>query len=101
VAWCEKEGLAPLPARPQTVAFYLTERAEAHTVATIEQELTAISAAHQRVGLETPRATAVVRDVALHEMSLWSPSPRSAPNADGVQMIPMRFCGRQEIILST
>jgi hypothetical protein len=39
VAWCEQQGRAPLPALPDTVALYLTARAEGHTVATIEQDL--------------------------------------------------------------
>jgi integrase len=45
------------------VALYLTWRAEGHTVATIEQDLSAISAAHRAAGLDTPRSAAVVREV--------------------------------------
>jgi hypothetical protein len=44
VAWCDVQGRTPLPALPDTVALYLAARAEAHTVATVEQDLNAISA---------------------------------------------------------
>jgi integrase len=63
VSWCERQGRSPLPALPDTVALYLTARAQAHTVATIEQDLSAISAAHRVAGLDTPRSAAVVREV--------------------------------------
>jgi integrase len=63
VAWSEQQGRAPLPALPDTVALYLTARAEGHTVATIEQDLSAISAAHRAAGLDSPRSSAVVREV--------------------------------------
>ena len=43
-SWCDANGLQALPAEPETVALYLTARAEAGTkVATIERALVAIS----------------------------------------------------------
>lgn len=63
-SWCEAQGLRPLPARPETVALYLTARADAgRKVATLELELAAISQAHLAVGLPSPRASAVVKEV--------------------------------------
>jgi integrase len=63
VAWCERQGRTPLPSHPDTVALYLTARAEMHKVSTIEQDLCAISAAHQAAGLLSPRSATVVREV--------------------------------------
>lgn len=55
-AWCEAQGLCPLPAAPQTVGLYLAARADAgKKVATIGRELAAISQAHVRAGFESPR----------------------------------------------
>ena len=62
-AWCERHGLLSLPAAPQTVAFYLTARAqEGRKVATLAQALAAISQAHQMAGHESPRSTPAVRE---------------------------------------
>jgi len=53
-----------LPAEPDTVALYLTARARAgRSVATIEQDLSAIAAAHRLADLPSPRQAAVVRAV--------------------------------------
>jgi len=54
-SWCESYGQAPLPAAPETVAFYLTAMAQAdYKASTIQRRLTAISQAHQAAELPSP-----------------------------------------------
>ncbi|MBY6274119.1 MAG: integrase, partial [Bacillaceae bacterium] len=64
-SWCEEQGLQPLPATPQTIALYLTARAETHRVSTLQRRLSAISQAHKAAGYP-PIST---RDEPLH--SIW------------------------------
>jgi len=61
--WCQGAGLRAMPAAPGTVALYLTARAETCRPSTLEQDLSAIGAAHALAGLASPRSAAVVRDV--------------------------------------
>lgn len=64
-SWCEEQGLQPLPATPQTIALYLTARAETHRVSTLQRRLSAISQAHKVAGYP-PVST---REEPLH--SVW------------------------------
>lgn len=60
--WCGARGLAALPALPSTVALYASELAElGRKVATIEQAMAAVSAAHGAAGLSSPREDAALR----------------------------------------
>ena len=62
--WSEERGLTPLPAAAETVAVYLSQRAdEGKKVATLELLLAAISQVHQMAGADSPRSSAVVREV--------------------------------------
>ncbi len=64
VAWCEDHGLPATPAAPQTVAAYITSKADAgKKVATIAQGLSAIGQAHQLAGLDNPCSSAHVKKV--------------------------------------
>lgn len=61
-AWCEREGLSPLPAAPETVARFLASEADAGLkVATLEQRAAAIRWAHEAAGYEAPTAAKAVR----------------------------------------
>jgi hypothetical protein len=53
-AWCEEHGQLPLPAVPETVAYYL---AGTHKPATLQRRLTAITKAHQAAGHPSPAST--------------------------------------------
>lgn len=64
-SWCKTQGLQPLPAAPQTIALYLTARAETHRVSSLQRRLSAISQAHQAAGFP-PIST---REEPLH--SVW------------------------------
>lgn len=64
-SWCAEQGLQPLPATPQTIALYLTARAETHRVSTLQRRLSAISQAHKAAGYP-PVST---REEPLH--SVW------------------------------
>lgn len=61
--WCEQHRLTALPAEPQSVALYLTERAETHTVGTLRRRMAAISVEHRLAGLEPPTSHAAVKSV--------------------------------------
>jgi integrase len=64
VAWAVEQGLASLPAAPETVALYLTARAgQGRRPATLEQDLAAIAGAHRAAGLPSPRDAEAVRMV--------------------------------------
>jgi hypothetical protein len=64
VAWCEAQAVVPMPAAPDTVALYLTFRAEAGWKAlTIGRALTAISQAHKAAGFASPRSALIVQEV--------------------------------------
>jgi len=52
--WCRQHTLCSLPARPETIALYLTALAATHRPATITRRLTAISKAHQIAGHASP-----------------------------------------------
>jgi integrase len=58
--WCDRNGLASLPATPSTVALYLTslakpgENEKPRKAATITRRLTSINAAHKLAGLDSP-----------------------------------------------
>jgi integrase len=61
--WCSAHGLASMPAAPESVALYLTARAnEGRKVATLALALAAISQAHQLAGHTSPRSAPVVRE---------------------------------------
>lgn len=59
--WCQPYGFLPLPARPETVALYLTALADALRPSTLGRRLATISQVHQAAGHDTPTSTAPVR----------------------------------------
>lgn len=60
--WCVAQRLEPLPASPATVAIYATHLADAgRKVASIEQAMAAVSAAHGAAGHPSPRDDANLR----------------------------------------
>lgn len=48
--WCQQHRLASLPAAPETVALYLTDRASTLVPQTLTRRLTAITLAHRAAG---------------------------------------------------
>lgn len=62
--WCAARGVAPLPAAPELLAVWLTERAvEGAAPASLERHLAAIAGAHHAAELLNPRAHPAVRAV--------------------------------------
>ena len=59
--WCQPYGFSPLPAKPETVALYLTALADALKPSTLGRRLATISQVHQAAGHETPTTAAPVR----------------------------------------
>lgn len=59
--WAQAHGLVALPATPETLTLYLTDRATAVRVATLEQELAAIAAAHRAADRVSPTEDRTVR----------------------------------------
>jgi site-specific recombinase XerD len=53
-AWCEAHRCASLPALPQAVALYLTDRAATLKTSSLARRLTTINRAHQAAGLPSP-----------------------------------------------
>lgn len=60
-AWCEKFRRLPLPAAPETVAYYLADRSQTLKTSTLQRRLATIAEAHRAAGLESPNKTAQVR----------------------------------------
>lgn len=52
--WCIGAGVDSLPARPETVALYISQLAETHKPATIGRHLAAIASAHKAHGHSSP-----------------------------------------------
>jgi site-specific recombinase XerD len=61
--WCTEHGRASLPASPETVALYLSARAETLKASTLQRRIATISQAHQAANLGTPTRSAEVRTV--------------------------------------
>jgi integrase len=53
-AWCDRLGLEPLPAAPDTVVGYLTAYAGELSCASLQRRLTSISQAHKAAGWDDP-----------------------------------------------
>jgi integrase len=62
-AWCAAQGREALPATPDTVALYVTDRAATLKPATLTRRLGSVSLAHQAAGHESPTRTLPVRSV--------------------------------------
>jgi len=64
-AWCGAHRASPIPATPETVALYLTERASTLKVSSLARRLTTINRAHQAAGQASPATmqNAVVSEV--------------------------------------
>ena len=60
-SWAERRGAQALPAAPETVAAYLSGRAEDRSVSWISQAVAAIRKAHERADLESPTTAPGVR----------------------------------------
>src|SRR5690349_13450981 len=59
--WCEREGVAALPASPEGVAAYIAECAGRLKVGSIQRRLNAIAEAHKAMGLDSPTTAGIVR----------------------------------------
>src|SRR5262245_60695568 len=60
-AWCARYRRNPLPATPETVAYYLADRSERLKVSTLQRRLATIAEAHRAAGYESPNGNARVR----------------------------------------
>jgi len=81
-AWCEDNGLCPLPAAPETVAAFISFLAdEGKGYATVNQALAAISVAHKTAGLEPPTKSIAVQKTAKGFRREFGTAPRKKPAA--------------------
>ena len=60
-AWCEGQGLRPLPATAETVAAFIASSAGRLKVGSIQRRLNAIAEAHKAMGIDSPTTTGIVR----------------------------------------
>lgn len=60
-SWCAKYRREPLPARPDTVAYYLADKSAHLKVSTLQRRLATISEAHRAAGYESPNHQPQVR----------------------------------------
>lgn len=76
-AWCRRRGLVPLPADPDALAAYITERAEAGLCnGTLDGDSAAIAHRHRQEGLSDPTAAAVVQRVRRGLRRILGTAPR-------------------------
>ena len=61
--WCERRQRMALPAKPETVALYLTARAKTHKVSSLSRRLTVIGKIHGAAGKPNPVKDERVRRV--------------------------------------
>lgn len=61
-AWCEARGVSALPASPETLTLYLTDRAETCKPSTLQRRLVAINLAHRTADCSSPTTAAPVRE---------------------------------------
>lgn len=90
--WCSLHHLHPLPASPETIALYLTERAATLKISSLRRRLTAISQIHQVRGLEFNAKHTAIR-------SVWSGIRRSKGTA-AEGKAPVRVDDLKMIILT-
>lgn len=80
VAWCADRNFTPMPATPQTIALYLTARADAGKKAsTVEQSASAIAEAHRLKGHASPTEHLIVQEImrGIRRTIGTAPSPKS------------------------
>ncbi len=61
--WCEKYRRQPLPAAPDTVAYYLADRSKDLKTSTLQRRLATIAEAHREAGFESPTKSSQVKSV--------------------------------------
>jgi integrase len=61
VAWCKRYRRDPLPARPDTVAYYLADKSARLKVSTLQRRLATIAEAHRAAGHDPPNTHPQVR----------------------------------------
>jgi site-specific recombinase XerD len=59
--WCLARGLVPVPAEPTTLRLYLTDHAGKLAVSTLSRRLSAITEAHQVLGVPSPASSPEVQ----------------------------------------
>lgn len=59
--WCERYRRTPLPAAPDTVAYYLADRSQDLKTSTLERRLATITEVHRAAGHESPTKSARVK----------------------------------------
>lgn len=100
--WCESHAVASLPAAPDTVALYITDRAATLKASTIQRRIVAISQAHQAAGLDTPTSAAVVKTVwrGIRRTLGTAPDQKSAATVDVIRSmvgtLPATVAGRRD-----
>jgi site-specific recombinase XerD len=101
-AWCQARGREALPASPETVAFYLTELARTHKVASLTRRISAISQAHQAAGQASPAQEVAVRTLMAgirrsHRTSVTTKKPVLVPDlARMLACLPDNLLGHRD-----
>ena len=85
VTWCDENGFRHLPAKPATIAVYITERASEVAISTINTSLAAIRSYHEDAGLTSPTIHPSVRRV---KKGLTNTYPRAAAQVPALDNQP-------------
>lgn len=63
VLWCEKNQMESLPARPETITYFITYLGKNHKASSIKRKMTAISQRHETAGYPSPTKSVLVKGV--------------------------------------
>ena len=100
MTWCARRGFLALPARPETLALYLTELRDAgRSRATLQRRLAAIGHAHRRAGKPSPAGEALPRAIVaeLPEAPSQAPLPLGIADLRALtQALPDTLAGRRD-----
>ena len=84
VEWCRGQDLAPLPAEPTTVAFYLRASAGRLGHGALARRAAAISDRHRQLGVPTPTSDPSVKTILAEARAHAAPRRKPPPSPKGL-----------------
>jgi site-specific recombinase XerC len=75
-SWCERTGLAALPAQPQTVAAYIADRQLDLAPSTLQRHVASISTAHKTASYPSPCESELVRTTLQGLRAVYRPTAK-------------------------
>lgn len=80
--WCERHGLNPIPAAPETAAAYVADRQRELRSSTLQRHLASVATAHRAAGYASPTDSELLR-TALQGVRATEQRPAHTPGRRG------------------